>query len=171
MRDGTWQHIDQGLVESEAKISSIDLESIDGTSETDLYVVGKKGLIAHWDGHSWTRIPALTNVYLTRVRCYAEDKIFIVGRKGVFIESDGKHWKIEQVPGCEEVDLWDIVLFDDDLYVTTIQNIYRRHAGQWEKVHHGFPQEPKTDFIRLETGLGRLWIMGTKRLFSFDGTT
>lgn len=68
--------------------------------------------------------------------------------------------------------LWDVVLFEEALYVTTGAAIYCRKAGQpWQRVAHGFPEEKKNDFWRLEIGFERLWIMGTKRLFSFDGTS
>lgn len=93
--------MDEGLAEPTAEITSIDLESIDGTADNDIYVVGKKGLMAHWNGQTWTRLSPLTNSYLSRVRCYTKEKVYMVGDKGMFIEYNGREWKAQQLTGCE----------------------------------------------------------------------
>jgi hypothetical protein len=38
-----------------------------GTSSGDLYVVGDKGMIAHYDGHSWTKVESGTDIRLTDI--------------------------------------------------------------------------------------------------------
>jgi hypothetical protein len=167
---GQWVHMDDGLVEAEATPASLDLESIDGTAPDDIYVVGSKGRIFHWNGRQWSQVQALTNVYLARVRCFRRDSIVVVGDKGVFIESDGRNWKVSQIPGADDGGLWDVEVFEGDLYVTALSKIYRRRGGVWDEVRHGIPEDPKTDFLRLAVGNGRLWVMGSKRLFSYDGS-
>ena len=56
-----WTHMDDRLAEPQGTAKSIDLTSIDGTAPDDLYVCGSGGLIAHWDGAAWTRIPVVAN--------------------------------------------------------------------------------------------------------------
>jgi len=165
---GKWVHIDDGLAEPTGKPDSIDLVSIDGTGPDDIYVVGSGGLVAHFDGRKWTRIPVLTNLHLSKVRCTARNKIFAVGHKGVFMESDSRAWKVERIPGAEEKTLSDVTVYKDKLYLAGVEDLFVRTAKGWEIVRHGLPKE-KTTFLKLEVGDDRLWALGFKRLNSFDG--
>jgi len=163
-----WVHMDAGLAEPTGNPDSIDLESIDGTAGNDIYAVGSGGLIAHWDGMAWTRLPVLTNVYLARVRCFAKDRIVVVGNNGVVIESDGKSWKLDRIPGCDETPLSDVVMYRERLYVAALGRLFVKNADRWTEVKHGLPKD-KTQFIRLVVGDDRLWAMGATRINSFDG--
>ncbi len=166
---GAWVHMDQGLAEPEGKVDSIDLESIDGTGPNDIYTVGSKGLVYHWNGKRWTKVPVLTNVYLAKVRCFAEHNIVIVGEKGVIIESDGTGFKESRIGIAEDASLSDVALYNDKLYVAAGDKLLvKKPNGDWSEVRHGLDKE-KTQFIRLAVGEGRLWAMGYKRLNSFDG--
>jgi hypothetical protein len=163
-----WVHMDAGLAEATGNPDSIDLESIDGTAANDIYTCGSGGLIAHWDGKAWTKLPVLTNVYLASVRCYAKDRIVVVGNNGVVIESDGKSWKIDRIPGAEDTPLSDSVMYKERLYVGALGKLYVKNADAWVEVKTGLPKD-KTQFIRLMVGGDRLWTMGATRLNSFDG--
>jgi hypothetical protein len=66
-------------------------------------------------------------------------------------------------------ELGDVVSFQDDLYVIDRDNLFRRHGSEWTTVAHGPPKDEGNDFIRLEVGGGRLWVLGAQRLSSFDG--
>jgi hypothetical protein len=166
---GQWVHMDDGLAEPEGRPDSIDLESIDGTGPDNLYTVGSSGLMAHWDGRAWKRIPLLTNVYLARVRCFGE-RVIAVGDKGVVVEGDGTQWRVSHIPGAEEASLSDVALYNRKLYVAGVDTLWEQEPdGGWSAVKHGLPKE-KTTFVRLAVGDGRLWAMGFKRLNSFDGS-
>ncbi len=159
---------DDGLAVAEGRPNSIDLESIDGTDPDNLYTVGGGGLMAHWDGREWKRVPLLTNVYLARVRCFGE-RVVAVGEKGVVVEGDGQQWRVSHIPGAEEASLSDVALYDKRLYVAGLDTLWQQEPdGGWSAVRHGLPKE-KTTFVRLAVGDGRLWAMGFKRLNSFDG--
>lgn len=162
--NGKWTHIDKGLAEKEGNPRSIDLEDISGTGFNNLYVVGSKGLIAHWNGKQWKKISALTDVYLSAIHCFSPNHIFIVGDNGTFLESNGKNWKIEIIPGCEENSLSDIVSYKDHIYVAAVDKLMVRKAGKWMKIDN-----KNTNFLKLVVGSGKLWVMGSKRLNSFDG--
>jgi hypothetical protein len=180
-RDGQWHHVGAPFKTFKLTERNADLVSLDGTSEKDLYAVGGN-LLAHWDGSGWSRVllralPSLNAVAirLNRVRCEAPDRTYVVGNKALFVEFDGAGWKVSQLPGFNALssvgahELRDVVSFQDDLYVTDRAQILRRRGGEWATVAHGLPQDEKNDFIRLEVGGGRLWVLGSQRLFSFDG--
>jgi photosystem II stability/assembly factor-like uncharacterized protein len=89
LADGRWVHMDDGIVEPEGKVDSIMLEGIHGTSAKNIVVVGSGGILAHWDGRAWTKIPLLTTANLAGVRALSKSQVVAVGDDGVFIEWDG----------------------------------------------------------------------------------
>jgi|GEM_PF-4129791 len=182
--DGEWRHLGAPFKTFKLTERNADLVSLDGSSEKDLYAVGG-GLLAHWDGKGWSRV-ALADLpelragafRLNRVRCEAPDQIYAVGNKALFLEFDGASWKGSQLPGFAALtplqamtayELGDVLSFQDDLFVTGRDQLFRRRGGEWTAVAHGFPQDERNDFLRLASGGGRLWVMGSQRLFSFDG--
>jgi hypothetical protein len=183
-RDGAWHHVGAPFKSFKLTERNADLVSLDGTSEHDLFAVGGS-LLAHWDGKGWSRVdlPGLPDLgagafRLNRVRCEAPDRIYVVGDRAVFLEFDGAGWKGSQLPGFAALspvkamsayELRDVCSFQGDLYVTGRDHLFRRRGGEWTTVAHGFPQDEKNDFLRLEVGGGKLWVMGSQRLFSFDG--
>lgn len=164
-----WVHMDDGLAEPTGTPESIDLTSIDGTAPDDLYVVGSGGLVAHWDGRCWTRIPVPTNVYLSHVRCFRKDWIVAVGDRGVVLESDGRRFWVSRIDAAEDRTLSNVELYQDRLYVAAVEDLFVR-GKDWEVVRHGLDKS-KTTFLKLTVAADRLWALGFKRLVSFDGST
>jgi hypothetical protein len=167
---GKWTHMDDGLAEKEGTAKSIDLMDIGGTGPDDIYVVGSSGLIAHWDGKKWTKAIPFTENYLAAVRCLTPNNIVTVGDDGLFAQSDGKTWRTEIIPGCEDITLADVEMFQDRIYVAAVNKLMVRNGKKWEEVKHGLDKK-KTSFYKLTIGDGKLWAMGQKRLNSFDGKT
>jgi hypothetical protein len=163
---GRWVHMDDGLAESEGTVNSIHLEGIHGTDHDDLYVVGSGGLLAHFDGRSWTRIKVLTTSFLGGVRAFSRDHVVAVGTEGVFIEWDGVDWTVDQIPHFDRTLLSDVEMFKGDIYVAAVGKLLVRKGGRWDEVRTRL-DEP--EFIRLTVGGGKLWAMGSKRIHSFDG--
>jgi hypothetical protein len=168
VKGDSWEHMDDGLAEKTGEVDSIDLIALDGTGPNDLYTVGNKGLIAHWNGKAWKRVEVLTDASLYSVRCFARDDVWAVGDQGVVVHFDGKKWSLEQLPGAEEHSLSDVERFQDKLYVATGNNLLVREGKAWKQVRHGLPKK-KTGFLKLAVGFDRLWALGEKRLNSFDG--
>jgi len=167
---GKWMHMDDGLAERTGTPKSIDLEDLAGTGPNDIYVVGSGGLIAHWNGKKWTRLPALTEGYLAAVRCFAPNHIVAVGDDGLLVQGDGNTWRTEVIPGCEDITLSDVEMYQDRLYVAAVDKLMVRKGTRWQAVKHGLDKK-RTSFFKLTTGADRLWTMGQKRLSSFDGKT
>jgi hypothetical protein len=164
-----WVHMDDGLREPQARVDSLDLESVHGTGKDDLFVVGSHGTLAHWDGNAWARHPLLTSAYLAGVRSLSKTQVVAVGDAGVFVERKGSNWVVEQVSGFEETIFSDIEAFQGKLYIAAVGSLLVRVGSDWRPVDTGLEEPP--EFIRLTTGGGRLWAMGAKRIHSFDGTT
>jgi hypothetical protein len=163
-----WLHMDDGVVEKKPPTAkSLDLTGIDGSARDDLYVCGSGGFLAHWDGKAWTRIPIVTNLYLSAIRCPRKDWIIAVGDRGIVVESDGKSWQVSTIPGADELTLAAVEVYRERVFVAAEGVLFVKKGKTWEKVQHGL--DAKTTFIDLRAGLGRLWTLGYQRLSSFDG--
>jgi hypothetical protein len=162
-----WVHMDAGIVEPEGTVKSIQLEGLHGTAADDLYVSGSGGLLARFDGRSWTRIPLATKSFLGSVRAFSRTHVAAVGNNGTFVEWDGRNWSVDQVPGCEQTAFADLEMFNDEIYVASEERLMVRRGNKWSAVKTGLKEDP--EFLRLTLGEGRLWAMGFKRIHSFDG--
>jgi hypothetical protein len=163
-----WVHMDDGLAEPQGTGTSIRLEGMHGTAPDDIYVVGSRGLLAHWDGRQWAKVPLMTDAWLAGVRCLARDNIMAVGDNGVIVHGDGQRWTVSQIPGYEQSPLADVEVFNGRVYVAAVgQLLVNTKDGGWDVVKHHL--DKKIEFFRLTVGDGRLWAMGSKRISSFDG--
>jgi hypothetical protein len=185
LRGGRWVHVDQGLAEEHADPGkSIELASIDGTDANNVFAVGSDGLVAHWDGRSWERIPLLTNAYLSSVRVLRPDYVIAVGDHAVIVEGNGMRvgnglsveaqrprWIVDQILPAKPNDLQlsDVISYRNQLYVAAGKTIYVREGDRWTDacLFRGAPKD--ADYFKLAVGADRLWVMGTKRLVSYDG--
>jgi hypothetical protein len=68
--------------------------SVWGSSASDVWAVGPKGGVAHFDGHAWTMSPSLTSKNLSAVSGSAADDVWAVGEQGTTLHFDGKAWSV-----------------------------------------------------------------------------
>jgi len=77
------------------------LHSLWGTSDTNVYAVGNKGIILHCDGEKWTEMPDRPAT-CTRLRATSDflsiwgsssKQVYAVGRNGAIYNYKGKSWK------------------------------------------------------------------------------
>ena len=66
------------------------LAGIDGTSDSDIYVVGTDGHIFHWDGKAWRGVKSPTKAHLERVRCVDRGEVYICGYEGAFLRGNAR---------------------------------------------------------------------------------
>jgi hypothetical protein len=69
-----------------------DLLGLSGTHGGDVWVVGEKGRILHFDGLSFFEYLPLTDQTLRAVRAVSEDDAWAVGDGGVILHWDGQTW-------------------------------------------------------------------------------
>jgi hypothetical protein len=77
------------------------LLAVAGTAADDVWAVGaadRAGLIMHYDGRSWTRVPSpSTRFPLTDVEAVAPDDVWAVGRDRV-LHWNGRRWRRVKAP-------------------------------------------------------------------------
>jgi hypothetical protein len=162
-----WQHIDGGLLESPESKSHIDLASIDGTSEGDVYAVGNKGTVAHFDGTSWTMLDPHTALYLTWVRCTPSGDVYICGFKGTLLRYSKGKWDMLTSPSIKD-DFWCVELFQNKIYVSSLTQVFVLNGNQLER-SDAAKATPEPDCFRLDAIDGVLWSFGERYVSFFTG--
>ena len=74
--------------------SQSSFASVWGSSASDVWAVGPKGAVAHFDGGAWTLSPNLTSKNLSAVSGSAADDVWAVGEQGTTLHFDGKAWSV-----------------------------------------------------------------------------
>src|SRR5689334_16088057 len=65
-----------------------------GASRDDVWVVGDKGAIVHFDGHAWKRSESGTKKNLSGVHGTGAADVWAVGEAGTIVHFDGNKWTL-----------------------------------------------------------------------------
>jgi len=155
-----WTRIDKGLPES------FDINDIHGFSSTDIYVVGTKGNVWHFDGDVWLAIVIPTTVNLAAVACADDGKVYIAGDDGVLIVGKKSSWNVIDHGGTKD-NLCDVELFQRHVYVSTRSAVYRLKDGKLETVDFG--DDKPSSWHQLSMTKGVMWSSSEFDIMSFDG--
>ncbi|MCP4346651.1 MAG: choice-of-anchor D domain-containing protein [Desulfobacterales bacterium] len=71
---------------------NIYLNSVWGSSGSDVFAVGGDGTILHYDGISWTDMSSGTSSHLNKVWGNSGSDVFAVGDNGTILHYDGSSW-------------------------------------------------------------------------------
>ena len=69
-----------------------DLTGISGVSSNDIFVVGTRGTVLHFDGARWSEQKSGTSRNLTAVWAPSSENVFAVGFDGTILHFDGRSW-------------------------------------------------------------------------------
>lgn len=132
---GTWTDLEPGGAET--------YWWVHGVSANDVWMVGEKGRIDHWDGTAFSHATPLTNTTLWGVHALAKDDVWAVGgtpegdateEDDVVLHYDGAGWIRETLPGAPLhrafFKVWG--RSKDDLYVVGEAGvIWHRTSAGW----------------------------------------
>jgi hypothetical protein len=77
-----------------------EIAGMHGISPEMVYAVGANGLIARWDGHSWTRASVATDQFFISVFVASHDEMYAVGHGAALWEGSSGGWgKVADGPG------------------------------------------------------------------------
>src|SRR5512139_48203 len=78
-----------------------------GSANDDVWAVGDRGAITHFDGKAWTAVASGTEVNLSAVAGTGAKDVWATGEEGVTLHYDGKAWKeVSREPGASLLGVW-----------------------------------------------------------------
>ncbi len=157
-----WSHMDEGMF----KMAAPTLESIDGTGPGDIYAVGEKGIIVHFDGKRWRKLDSPTNRPLSTVRCVSKDEVYICGNDGLLFRGNKDSWEFI---GDEEIDynFWDLEMFQDKIYLAHVAGMVVFDGVQLSDVDFNLGEDISCHKLHANDGV--LWSFGVDDLLFQDG--
>ncbi len=95
-----------------------DVAVTPGSAGNDVWAVGDRGTILHWDGSAWTKVPSNTTAHLFGVAMVSASRGWAAGSDGALVEWNGSAWNVVPpkssdwyravaiVPGVQPVQAW-----------------------------------------------------------------
>lgn len=163
--DGAWRSLSKSI-EPAQHTMGIGFESIDGTGPDDLYAVGYKGEIWHFDGRAWTQCASPTNVGLTEVRVVDSKNVYACGRRGIVVHGSGNSWNVLHNPDFSD-DLWGVEVYQDIVYVAGFGGLAKIEQGAIVPFDPGVGH--RIAGYRLHASDGILWSIGNDEILCYDG--
>lgn len=104
-------------------------DDIDGFSANDLYCVGGKGDVWHFDGKRWTQINFPSNISLSSVCCAGDGDVYISGFQGTTFKGRGQKWK-QIHKGEFTVPFRDLVWHENRVWCTSDHGLWQIADGK-----------------------------------------
>jgi len=114
---GKWVKLDNGFPDEESSFN-IGFYDMDGFSETDMYAVGGKGDIWHYDGTIWMQEGFPSNMQLNTVTCAGDGYVYVSGMGGTLWRGRNSTWE-HLYDGSYTVPWNDVLWFEDKLWLAS----------------------------------------------------
>ncbi|MFC1591428.1 DUF4372 domain-containing protein [Thermodesulfobacteriota bacterium] len=129
-----------------------DLNSVWGTSDSNVYAVGDEGTILHYDGSSWSSVESPTDYDLNAIAGNSASDIYAVGERGIVLHFNGEYWStntlgstldlvaLQAIPPADfyAVDAEGTIFHHDG---TIWRSFYKHYIGQIVDVWGTSPEE------------------------------
>ena len=137
------------------------LNCIDGNSETDIYVAGDNGYLAHHDGKKWTQLKLKTGEHLQWVRCYGADEVYVCGYNGTLLKGSAKLGFKDVSSVNDNFTWWCLARPGEHVYLCASEGLFYFDGKTIKKVKTGLKPEHQ-DTGRVDVAGGVLWSVGAK---------
>lgn len=108
---GKWVKIDEGFPKVEASTEH-GFNDLDAFHEQDMYAVGGRGDVWHFDGHRWSQMDFPGNLQLATVTCAGDGFVYISGEGGSIWRGRESSWELVYKGGSSI--MWNDVLWHED---------------------------------------------------------
>ncbi|MFC4158937.1 hypothetical protein [Chitinimonas lacunae] len=158
---GKWIGLEEGHVLTQFDGSDLtyapSFEDIDGFSRCDIYAVGGKGDVWHWNGARWSQCHFPSNMYLTAVCCGEDGKVYIGAQCGTVFVGRGDDWQMLQ-KNDYTLPFKDMVWYEDRVWCTSDYGVYQIVDGKFTSAV--LPLEAAICAGNLSVGDGVLLLAG-----------
>jgi hypothetical protein len=142
-----------------------NFNTIDGTTEENLFGAGIGGIIFHSDGTAWTQVESPTNANLNRIKCVDENTVYIAGDHGILLVGSAKGFR--DISTNVNDDFRCLEWFNGKLYVGGDDGIYELDGGILHRVNTG--QKSGYPCVSLDAYDGQLLALSERWFLVFDG--
>jgi hypothetical protein len=171
---GRWERLSEGIPPIAPRhadprgMFDIGFQDIDGFGADDLYAVGGKSDVWHYDGATWRVCDFLDHWPLFTVCCAPDGNVYVTGEGGTIFQGRGNTWKrIWQddmvVPYNDS--LW----FDGKLWLASDYRLDVLEGGQVQRAEHEGERIPASGHMDVADGV--LVVAGLETVRLFDGKT
>jgi hypothetical protein len=163
---GSWVHIDDGVLADES-VEGVSLNDIEGNASGALCAVGAEGEIAVADGSRWSLLDSPTNAHLYALCVDGEGRFCAAGANATVVRGDGAAFEVLCAGQPAIGSLWDIAWFGEQLVVSATAGLFVVRAGTLAPFDPPLPRKPVG--YKLASCNGRLWFVGTHKIFCLEG--
>jgi MYXO-CTERM domain-containing protein len=143
-----------------------NLRSVWGSSDSDLWIVGDKGTIVHFDGRAWSDSNSGTTEDLTGIYGTAPNDIWVSTQQGSVLHWDGATWQVAvhmaqttllSIWASGPTDVWAVGIATTDGDAGLIR---RWNGAKWETTI-----VPNSTSVWSVTGMGpsEIWMAGSSQ--------
>ncbi|HDS1037068.1 TPA: hypothetical protein QDZ42_000012 [Stenotrophomonas maltophilia] len=166
-KDGGFNQL---LGESRAGI----VNDLSGTGFADLYAIGTRGLIAHWDGSRWQMPEKVTTSHLVQAVMTEAGNMLVVGHQATIVLGN-MTTGFECLPHeiSEDVNFYCACQHGQAIYIGSENGIYVYSPSSRiiERLKSGLPEEVMdAAVVDISSAGGVLWVLTPWDLVRFDGS-
>jgi hypothetical protein len=174
---GGWQAIHGSIlvdimVNGRAEMDRIrHFHDVNGAAESDIYAVGLRSDIFHYDGSEWRQLDCPVRCDLFEIDVHDPEDVVIIGRGGVVLRGNHRVG-FRLVPHGGDQYFTSVIRYRDRLYLAASEGLFELDPAtdRIRRCITGLAPEP-VDCHRLDAADGVLWSFGNKDLLWFDGST
>jgi hypothetical protein len=160
--------------------TSLTLNSIVGSSESDIYACGGKGNIErgllHLDRARFTSLfrpaadPEEYTSSLSKLLVESTDRIWACGQQGALMVGNARDGFVDD-PAAAGYDtiFYDMAMFDGKLHIAGLQDIYRHDGNVLTPLRIGVERKDRGAHT-IESVDGVLWAVSPKDILRYDGS-
>ena len=100
---------------------------VHGNAADDVYAVGNKGTIFHYDGSTWTASDMGVNSAITSIYGSGGGTLYAAGHDGHFWRNTGGTWS--SLDSGTDMDFYDVGMYRDEIYAVGEKGLVRRLNG------------------------------------------
>ncbi|UVH56358.1 hypothetical protein NWF24_26460 [Variovorax paradoxus] len=171
--DGTWQHVDRGLLQEREGTHNIFLNAVDGENKDAIYAVGwdlrtNAGLLYFRKGDVWQKL-ATESEELSGLCIGDSASVWVCGKNGTLLLGNQANGfsDLSSIAGSRSYS--DVKVYKGRVYLAASDGLYVREKSMIEPVRTGLVPESRGCHV-LQVVDDVLWSIGYADIARFDGT-
>lgn len=167
--NGIWTLLNSPGLELRTRLEDITmLNSIDGTSESDVYTCGLRGQLYHLDDGGWSKLEVGIDENFNCVRCVSKKEVWVCGTNGALLVGNAADGFKDVSSIDDNQSFWSLAKFRGVVYISSLEaGLFCYDGTHISQVETGFASGLWA--YELDSVPETLWSFSPKEIASFDG--